>query len=261
MDEIISLQKRHMYFCAAAAACAVWFFVLAALGLRRLYPGAYTAGALPSALLFAYGLPGFFKFRKRAQIATIVSAGLLAQWWYDETTWSTWLAGNRKYSKVDLWNGKGFLVAYLLGFPILFGGFYEGPIGTLISVLLIAVAVCILPILNGVIYLRQRRRPEVFLSAYGAFVGTSLLRFFNRRDGSLISQATIVPDESYPCLEVQLTQSGTGSSRSPFSGRHTTTRRILIPYDSVAEAEALLGQLTARYAYDTAMAQLPSAES
>ena len=255
MDELIALQKRNMYLSLAAMAVAAALAVLGILGVTGSFSESIAViGLLLGILLFLYGLSAFFKFRKRAAIAEIIGKGILANWKYDTPTWPVWLARNRDYEKVDLWNGKGFVFAYCLTLPALAVGFAAGVAGGVISSSLIAAALCILPILNGLIYRRKQRRPEVFLSRYGAFVGPCLLRFFNRRDGSFISKATIVPEESFPYMELELTQTGTGRGEG-FSGSHTTTRRILIPPNSVEDAERMLEPLCTKYKYETAMSE------
>ena len=119
----------------------------------------------------------------------------------------------------------------------------------------------LIPILNSLIYRKKQKNPEVYLSRYGAYVGRCLLKFFNKRDGSFITEA-VVEEGTFPYITLRLSQTGTGgsnrvSSEALFAGTHISERRILIPKGFTEEATALCAPLSSRFTYVQAMSLKP----
>lgn len=126
----------------------------------------------------------------------------------------------------------------------------------------VAMAALTIPVLNSLISRKKQKNPEVYISRYGTYVGGCLLKFYNKRDGSFITQA-VVSEDTFPHIELELMQSSTGKSmggmESPFGGTHLSKRKFLIPNDLVAEGKAVCEPLSASFTYAHVKESLPKA--
>ena len=262
MKKFIKIQKRSMFLCLLMIPCAGVLITLLGLEvLDTLSLGLLIAICMIAFILFFWGLVGFFVFRRRIVIARIIEAELLAHWTYETGDWLSWLPFNKTYEKLDLWNGKGYIIVLILTSLLYCLGFLGGAISGVFAVVLIGITSLLAPILNGLIYRRKCKNPEVFLSQYGACVGGCLLKFFNRKNGSFVQEATVEEDR-YPHLTLHLRQIGEtrryDHQRRPlFEGAHETERRVLIPKESVEDAKGMCETLSSSFTYKEAMSHRP----
>ncbi len=171
MTDIMALQRRNMYLCLVMALCSPGLVAVARLGAEALLGEAIAVMLIMTGYVFFFwGGVGFFAYRKRLVISHLIETELLAHWTYDTSQWWSWLAFNRTYEKLDIWNGKGYIFGVCILSVIFAMGFLGNAITGVLSAILIAAVLLLWPILNSLIYRKKQKNPEVYLSRYGAYV-------------------------------------------------------------------------------------------
>ena len=215
---------------------------------RYEFNGAIIAGTWGIGLLIiAYGIVGGVSFSKRALYTDLIEENLLAHWSFEVDEWRRWLKTNRKFERVNTTRAiagiSGFIVLGCGAVPALFAG--KTPVATMIAFFYIAFVLCLIPIADGIILLRKRNLPEVYISAYGVFTGYSISVFFFRSLGSLIDNVSF-SDSPRPYIDINYSYY-VRSNRYSSGSTNKMKKRIPVPEDSVDMVKKLVEKLSSHY--------------